>query len=130
MAGISIIDDDDLEELMASSIISSISDAEDDDEDLDCNVLDFIPPERAAEDEKELAKEMQQSSLGERQEALFDIHGVAKVVEETDESIRNSLAELEVFIEANKNTQYGASYRTRLLNINPHQITSKTKRSA
>jgi hypothetical protein len=110
MAAISISDDDDLEELMASSIISSISDAEDDDADLDCNEL-FIPPGRAAEDEKELAKEMQQSSIGERQEALFDIHGVSAVVEETDEIIRKSLAELEVFIEDNKNTKYGASYK-------------------
>jgi hypothetical protein len=136
MARISISDSDSLEELMASSLASSISvefddeelvcneldfippgraasiiNVEDDDEDLDCNELDFIPPGRAAEDEKELAKEMQQLSLGERQEALFDIHGVAKIVEETDEIIRKSLAELEVFIEANKNTEYGASYK-------------------
>jgi hypothetical protein len=111
MAVISISDSDGLEELMASSLAASISNVEDDDEELDCNELDFIPPGRAAEDEKELAKEMQQLSFGERQEALFDIHGVAKKVEETDEIIRKSLAELEVFIEANKNTQFGASYK-------------------
>jgi hypothetical protein len=54
--------------------------------------LDFVPERRVA-NEKELALEIQQLSLEERQEALYDIHGIAISIDETEEVIQISLIE-------------------------------------
>jgi hypothetical protein len=99
---------------MRTNVISKITEEEEDEvEDDDSSADEFDDnEEEEAEDDDELVQELNAMSLKEREEVLYDIHGVADTVEETPELITQCLREMDAFITKKKrNKTQSAAYR-------------------
>jgi hypothetical protein len=94
-------------------------DVEDDDSSVhefdDNEIIDdglFNEEEAEVDDDDELAQELNAMSLKEREEVLYDIHGVGDTVEETPELITHCLKEMDAWITKKKrNKKQSAAYR-------------------
>ena len=115
-----VVDDEYFADIMSpveSSLLpmpSDSSDFDDDDEndqddDSVENEIDFNHLQ-LEKDEKDLALEMQQLSMKEREEVLFDIHGV-RSTQESAEIVNDSMADLDTWIEKMKYGKQAKAYR-------------------